>query len=91
MRLSILDHGRRRRAKLFLTHTGATSLVDSPDIVTMLLDRPGFLARPLLELTVGAMRGPPYWPAGEREYLAMCSVCPAAARQRCTASMPASA
>lgn len=73
MRLSILDHGHRRRAKLFLTLTGATSRVDSPDIVKMLLYRPGFLARPLLELTVGAMRGPSYWTAGEREYLAMCT------------------
>ena len=73
MRLSILDHGHRRRAKLFLTLTGAMSRVDSPDIVKMLLYRPGFFARPLLELTVDAMRGPSYWTAGEREYLAMCT------------------
>jgi hypothetical protein len=73
MRLSVLDHGHRRRATLFLTLTGALSRVDSPDIVKMLLYRPGFLARPLLELTVVAMRGPSYWTAGEREYLAMCT------------------
>jgi alkylhydroperoxidase family enzyme len=73
MRLSILDHGHRRRAKLFLTLTSALSRVDSPDIVKMLLYRPGFLARPLLELTADAMRGPSYWTAGEREYLAMCT------------------
>jgi AhpD family alkylhydroperoxidase len=73
MRLSILDHGHRRRAKLFLTLTSAMSRADSPDIVRMLLYRPGFLARPLLELTVDAMRGPSYWTAGEREYLAMCT------------------
>jgi alkylhydroperoxidase family enzyme len=73
MRLSILDHGHRRRAKLFLTFTGAMSRVESPDIVRMLLYRPGFFARPLLELTVDAMRGPSYWSAGEREYLAMCT------------------
>jgi alkylhydroperoxidase family enzyme len=73
MRLSILDHGHRRRAKLFLTLTAAASRVDSPDIVKMLLYRPGFFARPLLELTVDAMRGPSYWTAGEREYLAMCT------------------
>jgi AhpD family alkylhydroperoxidase len=73
MRLSILDHGHRRRAKLFLTLTSAMSRVDSPDIVKMLLYRPGFLGGPLLELTADAMRGPSYWTAGEREYLAMCT------------------
>jgi alkylhydroperoxidase family enzyme len=73
MRLSILDHGHRRRARLFLTVTAAMSRVDSPDIVKMLLYRPGFLTRPLLELTTSAMRGPSYWTAGEREYLAMCN------------------
>lgn len=73
MRLSILDHGHRRRAKLFLTLTATASRVDSPDITKMLLYRPGFLARPLLELTADAMRGPSYWTAGEREYLAMCT------------------
>jgi AhpD family alkylhydroperoxidase len=73
MRLSILDHGHRRRAKLFLALTSAMSRVDSPDIVKMLLYRPGFAARPLLELTADTMRGPSYWTAGEREYLAMCT------------------
>ena len=71
MRLSILDDGHRRRAKLFLTMTSTMSRVDSPDIVKMLLYRPDFLTRPLLELTANAMRGPSYWTAGEREYLAM--------------------
>jgi AhpD family alkylhydroperoxidase len=71
MRLSVLDRGHRRRAKLFLALTSAMSRVDSPDIVRMLLYRPGFLTRPLLELTAEAMRGPSYWTAGEREYLAM--------------------
>jgi AhpD family alkylhydroperoxidase len=73
MRLSILDHGHRRRAKLFLTVTSTMSRVDSPDIVKMLLYRPGFLGKPLLELTADTMRGPSYWTAGEREYLAMCT------------------
>jgi AhpD family alkylhydroperoxidase len=69
MRLSILDTGHRARAKLFLRATSR----DAPDIVRTLLYRPGFLARPLLAITVPAMRGESYWTAGEREYLAMCT------------------
>jgi len=71
MRLSILDHGHRRRAKLFMGMTSAMSRVDSPDIVRMLLYRPEFLTRALLDVTAPAMRGPSYWTAGEREFLAM--------------------
>jgi AhpD family alkylhydroperoxidase len=73
MRLSILDNGHRRRAKLFLAATSALSRVDSPDIVRMLLYRPDFFSRALLELTADAMRGRSYWTAAEREYLAMCT------------------
>ncbi|GAF50132.1 carboxymuconolactone decarboxylase family protein [Rhodococcus wratislaviensis] len=73
MRLSILDHGHNRRTTLFLTLTSTMSRVDSPDIVKLLLYRPGFLTRPLLELTADAMRGQSYWSAAEREYLAMCT------------------
>jgi len=80
MRLSTLDHGHRRRARLFLALTSALSRVDSPDIVKLLLYRPGFLTRPLLNLAADAMRGPSFWTAAEREYLAMstaqCLQCP---------------
>lgn len=71
MRLSVLDNGHRRRARLFMAVTGKLSGVTSPDIVKLLLYRPGFLTRPLLELTAPAMRGESYWTAAEREYLAM--------------------
>lgn len=73
MRLSILDDGHRLRARLFLAATARMSGVASPDIVKMLMYRPDFLTRPLLAITVPAMRGPSYWTAGEREYLAMCT------------------
>ncbi|MEV4316189.1 hypothetical protein [Actinocrispum sp. NPDC049592] len=71
MRLEILDHGHRLRAKLFMGATAAMSRVDTPDIVRTLLYRPGFMTRPLLDLTAPAMRGPSFWTAGEREFLAM--------------------
>ncbi|GAB2988232.1 hypothetical protein LWP59_08840 [Amycolatopsis acidiphila] len=71
MRLSILDHGHRRRAKAFIAVTAKLSRVDSPDIVKMLLYRPDFLTGRLLDLTAAVMRGPSYWTAAEREYLAM--------------------
>jgi alkylhydroperoxidase family enzyme len=73
MRLTILDDGHRLRAKLFMATTAGLSRVDTPDIVKMLLYRPDFLTRALLDLTAEAMRGPSYWTAGEREYLAMCT------------------
>lgn len=71
MRLSILDNGHRLRTKMFLRTTAAMSRVDSPDIVKMLLYRPDFFTRPLLEITAPAMRGDSYWTPGEREFLAM--------------------
>ena len=71
MRLSIMDNGHRLRAKAFLVLTEKQSHVDSPDIVRMLLYRPGFLGRALLDVTVPAMRGPSAWTPAEREYLAM--------------------
>ncbi|HEU5475641.1 MAG TPA: hypothetical protein VFV67_33785 [Actinophytocola sp.] len=75
MRLSILDHGHRLRARLFLSATSR----DAPDVPRMLLYRPDFVARPLLAITAPAMRGPSYWTAAEREYLAMTT----AARHEC--------
>lgn len=67
MRLSVLDNGHRLRARLFLRVTGR----DAPDVPRMLLYRPEVFSRALLAVTVPAMRGPSFWTAAEREYLAM--------------------
>jgi len=61
VRLSVLGHGHRRRARLFIALTGAMSRADSPDIVEMLLYRPGFPAWHtedlVFEVTVAAATG----------------------------------
>src|SRR2546421_324099 len=71
MRLSILDNGHRLRARLFLSTTARMSGVDASDVPKMLLYRPEFLGRALLELSAQLMRGPSFWTAGEREFIAM--------------------
>lgn len=70
MRLSVLDHGHRRRARFFLGMVRRRSGVDMPDVVTMLLYRPEFLGGPMLDLTASSMRGPSYWTVPEREFFA---------------------
>jgi AhpD family alkylhydroperoxidase len=56
---------------MFMRATAMASRVDTPDIVRMLLYRPEFMTGSLLALTAPAMRGPSYWTAAEREYMAM--------------------
>jgi uncharacterized peroxidase-related enzyme len=71
MRLTILDRGHRWRARLFLAATSRLSRVEPPDVPKTLLYRPEFFGRAMLDLSAEAMRGPSYWSAGEREYLAV--------------------
>ncbi len=71
MRLSVLDNGHRLRAKLFLSTTALLSRVDASDVPKMLLYRPEFFGRSMLAVSANAMRGPSFWTAGEREYIAM--------------------
>jgi uncharacterized peroxidase-related enzyme len=69
MRLSILDNGHRLRARLFLSMTSRLSGVPAVDVPKIMLYRPDFFGRAMLDLTDEMMRGPSFWTLAEREYI----------------------
>jgi AhpD family alkylhydroperoxidase len=71
MRLSNLESGQRKPAKFFLLMASKASGAEIADVVKTFLYRPEIFGRTITEIFAEAMRGPSFWSAGEREYIAL--------------------
>ena len=71
MRLEILDRGHRLPSRLFQRVAALVFRQRVEDVVRTATHRPEFWGRPMLALCAEVLRGPSYWTAGEREYLAV--------------------
>jgi AhpD family alkylhydroperoxidase len=73
MRLGILDHGHRARARIFLWLIRRATRHPIDPVAQLALYRPGFFGDPFLALAGEVLRGPSFWTVAEREYLAVFS------------------
>ena len=70
MRLNILDHGHRLRARLFIRLVKRLTGHPLDATARMALYRPQFFGDPMFQLGAAVLRGRSYWTAAEREFLA---------------------
>lgn len=71
MRLDILDHGHRLPARAFIRIVEALSRQRMDNVVLTAMHRPEFWGRPFFVFASTVLRGPSFWTAAEREYMAM--------------------
>jgi AhpD family alkylhydroperoxidase len=71
MRPSVLEHGHRLRARMFIRLIRLLSGQRIDPVAQMALYRPQFFGDPVLTLGAEVLRGPSYWSAAEREYFAV--------------------
>ena len=70
MRLEVLEHGHRRRARIVLGLARRLTGKKPDEVAMTSLYRPEFFGRPWLALARDILRGPSPWSPGERELLA---------------------
>jgi uncharacterized peroxidase-related enzyme len=71
MRLTILEHGHRMRARLFIRLAKRLTGQRIDAVAQMALYRPRFFGGPMFALGADILRGPSYWTPAEREFLAV--------------------
>jgi AhpD family alkylhydroperoxidase len=71
MRPSVLEHGHRLRARMFIRLIRLLSGQRIDAVAQMALYRPQFFGDPVLTLGPEVLRGPSYWAPAEREYFAV--------------------
>jgi uncharacterized peroxidase-related enzyme len=71
MRPSVLEHGHRLRARMFIRLVRALSRQRIDAVAQMALYRPQFFGDPVLSLCSEVLRGQSYWTPAEREYFAV--------------------
>jgi uncharacterized peroxidase-related enzyme len=72
MRLAVLEHGQKRPARLLMGLVQFLSRHSMDNVAMTAMYRPEFWGRPFFAMGSEVLRGPSYWSAGEREYMAMC-------------------
>ena len=71
MRPSVLEHGHRLRARMFIRLVRGLSRQRIDAVAQMALYRPQFFGDPMFRMGSEVLRGPSYWTPAEREYFAV--------------------